>query len=380
MQSQTEVVPAFFAGYLNNFKMLLMHKEANYLVGELFPDLAMENTPMFDLRNRRYVGCKTKLKEWIFCRILKETHGAHSFLDLFGGTGVISQMALGIYNEVTINDFLYCNYVIYNAFFADGNWDEQLVKDFISEMNSIDGSSLDDNYFSLNYGNSYFGMDAAKTIGYVRDEIERRKPWLTEKEYYVLLASLMYSADRIANTTGQFEAYRKNTKEFKAFQMRPIMAKCYQTVSIYREDANELARKVKSDIVYLDPPYNSRQYCSLYHVLENLAKWDKPLLHEDTAKPLTLANKSQYCTKNATMVFTDLVTAIDARYIVVSYSNTDNAKSMTSNNKMTLEQIRQTLELRGSTKVFDTNYNAYNAGKTDIANHKEVLFITEVER
>ena len=115
-------------------------------------------------------------------------------------------------------------------------------------------------------------------------------------------------------------------------------------------------------------------------MLENLAKWDKPLLHDDTAKPLTLANKSQYCTKSATMVFTDLVTAIDARYIVVSYSNTDNAKSMTSNNKMTLEQIRQTLELRGSTKVFDTNYNAYNAGKTDIANHKEVLFITEVER
>ena len=357
-----------------------MKKNRTFSVGELFPDLAVKNTPMFDLRNRRYVGCKTKLKEWIFWRILKETHGAHSFLDLFGGTGVISQMALGIYNEVTINDFLYCNYVIYNAFFADGNWDEQLVKEFISEMNSIDGSSLDDNYFSLNYGNSYFGMDAAKTIGYVRDEIERRKPWLTEKEYYVLLASLIYSADRIANTTGQFEAYRKNTKEFKAFQMRPIMAKCYQTVSIYREDANELARKVKSDIVYLDPPYNSRQYCSLYHVLENLAKWDKPHLFKDTAKPLTLANKSQYCTKNATMVFTDLVTAIDARYIVVSYSNTDNAKSMTSNNKMTLEQIRQTLELRGSTKVFETNYNAYNAGKTDIANHKEVLFITEVER
>ena len=75
-------------------------RNLSYLVGELFPDLAMENTPMFDLRNRRYVGCKTKLKEWIFCRILKETHGAHSFLDMFGGTGVISQMALGIFEAI----------------------------------------------------------------------------------------------------------------------------------------------------------------------------------------------------------------------------------------------------------------------------------------
>ena len=247
-------------------------------------------------------------------------------------------------------------------------------------MNSIDGASIDDNYFSLNYGNKYFGMEAARLIGYAREEIEKRRPGLTEKEYHVLLASLIYSADRIANTTGQFEAYRKNTKEYKAFQMRPVMAKCYQTVSIYKEDANELARKVKSDIVYLDPPYNSRQYCSLYHVLENLAKWDKPLLYKDTAKPLTLDNKSQYCTRSALAAFKDLVTDIDARYMVVSYSNTDNAKSMTSNNKMTLEQIRQTMELRGSTKMFTKDYNAYNTGKTDIANHKEILFITEVKR
>lgn len=349
-------------------------------VGELFPDLAMKNTPKFDLKNRRYVGCKARIAEWIFWKIRNETHDAHSFLDLFAGTGVISQKALENYDEVMVNDLMYCNNVIYQAFLANGEWNERLIDDFISEMNSIDGASIDDNYFSLNYGNKYFGMEAARLIGYARDEIEKRRPGLTEKEYHVLLASLIYSADRIANTTGQFEAYRKNTKEYKAFEMRPVMAKCYQTVSIYKEDANELARKVKSDIVYLDPPYNSRQYCSLYHVLENLAKWDKPLLYKDTAKPLTLGNKSQYCTRNALAAFRDLVTAIDARYIVVSYSNTYNAKSMTSNNKMTLEQIRQTMELRGSTKMFTKDYNAYNAGKTDIDNHNEVLFITEVKR
>ena len=54
-------------------------------------------------------------------------------------------------------------------------------------------------------------------------------------------------------------------------------------IQIFREDANELVKKVKFDICYIDPPYNSRQYSRFYHVLENLAQWKKPkLFGEDT--------------------------------------------------------------------------------------------------
>lgn len=346
-------------------------KKRTIYVGELFPDLAMKNTPMYNLKNRRYLGCKTKIADWIFWNILKETHGTDSFIDLFGGTGVISQKALEHFKEVTINDFLFSNNIIYKAFFADGEWDERLVRDFISEMNATDASSLADNLCSQKYGGEFFGFEAAKMIGYVREEIERRRPQLTEKEYCVLLASLIYSADHIANTTGHYEAYCKNTKEFKDFQMRQIVAKRHKGVNIFMEDANILARKVKGDVVYLDPPYNARQYGSLYHVIDELANWDM----QTHAK-----QSSEYCKKNAIVAFTDLVMAIDARYIAVSYSNTNNAKSNTSNNKMTLEQILQTLELRGTTKMIEKGYNAYNAGKTNIANHKEVLFITKVEK
>ena len=219
---------------------------------------------------------------------------------------------------------------------------------FIREMNNVDVSSLDDNYCSLNYGNKYFGMAAAKKIGYIRDEIERRKSEFSLKEYFVLVASLIYSADRIANTTGQFEAYLKNPEKFKNLEMGMVDAKCYKGVDIYNEDANGLAKRVKCDIVYMDPPYNSRQYCSMYHVLENLS--------------------------------TDLVSNVDAKYIAVSYNNTYNAKSNTSNNKMTLEDIRQILEIRGLTKMFHIDYKPYNAGKTELINHKEYLFITKVTK
>ena len=179
-------------------------------VGNLFDDVPMGNMPVFGLENRRYLGCKSKLAEWILSIINNEAQGAYSFFDIFAGTGAIGRKALEYYQEVIFNDFLCSNVVSYNAFFADGELNEERVQDFIREMNNVDASSLDDNYCSHYYGNKYFGMAAAKKIGYIRDEIERRKNEFSEKEYFVLVASLIYSADLIVNTTGQFEAYRKN--------------------------------------------------------------------------------------------------------------------------------------------------------------------------
>jgi adenine-specific DNA-methyltransferase len=43
---------------------------------------------------------------------------------------------------------------------------------------------------------------------------------------------------------------------------------------VYNKDANELIREIESDILYIDPPYNSRQYFNSYHVPENIVKWD----------------------------------------------------------------------------------------------------------
>lgn len=357
-----------------------MTKKQKIISPDLFGYIPEDNMPMFGIENRRYLGCKNSLVDFILPIINNEAPDAQTFLDLFAGTGIIGSKALNYYPEVIFNDFLYSNVVSYNAFYAYGELDKERVQNFIREMNDIEESLLDDNYCSLYYGNRYFGMAAAKKIGYIRDEIERRKSEFSQKEYYVLVASLIYSADRIANTTGQFEAYRKKTTEFKDFEMRMVDAKCHKGVKIYNEDANVLVNRVKCDIVYMDPPYNSRQYCSMYHLLENLAKWNKPPLYRDTAKPLHMDLMSDYCKKNAIKVFTDVVSKVDARYIAVSYNNTYNAKSDTSNNKMTLEDIQQILELRGTTKVFYKDYKPYNAGKTELINHQEILFFTKVTK
>ena len=148
-------------------------------------------------------------------------------------------------------------------------------------------------------------------------------------------------------------------------------------IQIFRKDANELVKKLKFDICYIDPPYNSRQYSRFYHVLENLVQWKKPKLFGEALKPEP-ENMSEYCKTKAPKIFQELITNINSNYIVVSYNNTYKSKSSSSKNKITLEQILSTMKKKGKTKILKKNHNYFNAGKTNFDNHYEYLFITKI--
>ena len=89
---------------------------------------------------------------------------------------------------------------------------------------------------------------------------------------------------------------------------------------------------------------------------------------------------SEYCKTSAPRIFKDLIDNLNVKFIVVTYNNTYNSKSSSSKNKITLEEIKEILEEKGKTKVFDKPYKFFNAGKTDLKNHKEYVFITKVEK
>jgi adenine-specific DNA-methyltransferase len=110
--------------------------------------------------------------------------------------------------------------------------------------------------------------------------------------------------------------------------------------------------------------------------LETLTKWNKPELYGTALKPAP-ENTSEYCKTNASNVFQDLINNLKCKYIVVSYNNTYNPKSNSSKNKITLKQIKSTLEKRGHTKVFRTSHRFFNCGNTDFDNHQELVFITK---
>ncbi|WP_245342063.1 DNA adenine methylase [Staphylococcus sp. GDX8P80P] len=335
------------------------------------------NIGRYNLENRRYIGNKTKLMHWIREIILKETKGKN-FLDVFAGTGAVSRALLNDFDSITLNDFLYSNEIIYKGFFSPDNYDGEKLKKIATEFNESFITYYDDTYFKDNYGGKFFSFNDARKIGEIRERIEKKDD-LNNKEYAILVASLIYSADKCSNTVGHYDAYRKNVElvdKFKFELINPI--KIYDTnINIYRKDANELVKNITTDVVFIDPPYNSRQYSRFYHVLEGLAKWNKPKLTGVAMKP-PVENMSEYSKSKAVEAFSDLISNLDSRYIVVIYNNTYESKSSSSRNKITHNQIIDVLKERGKTKQFEKEYKYFNSGKTQFANHKEFLFITEV--
>lgn len=330
---------------------------------------------MFNLENRRYIGSKANLSDWILDLIQKNCTG-DVFADIFAGTAIIAQKASKMYSHVIVNDFLFSNNLIYNAFFIDKAWNQEKINEYVEGWNMTSANTLQDNYFSLNFGGKFFSFDDAKKIGAIRDDLQLDRTF-NNKEKDILLASLIYSADKIANTVGHYEAYFHKKDISSQFIYQVINPAPIKDVEIYREDVNKLSKDLKADIVYIDPPYNSRQYSRFYHVLENLAKWEKPKLEGVALKP-PAENMSEYCRINASDVFKELIKNLQCKFIAVSYNNTYNSKSSSSKNKISLEQIEEILSSKGKTTRYEHNHKFFNSGKTDFNDHKEFLFITEV--
>ena len=148
---------------------------------------------------------------------------------------------------------------------------------------------------------------------------------------------------------------------------------------IYNIDSNTLAKQIEADIIYIDPPYNARQYINFYHVLENLARWNKPTQFEGNSMKFKRDElKSGYSRSAAPLLFDDLISSLKCKLIIVSYSNTYSAKSGASINKISEQQLTSILSKRGNVQKKEIAYKAFNSGKTDLENHKEYIFTCEV--
>lgn len=332
---------------------------------------------MYSIANRRYTGSKYKLLDWIEKLILENCEG-ESFFDVFAGTGVVSARMSAHYRNVIMNDFLYSNEIIYKAFYGREEYNVDIIEQYKEKFQNMNADEVKKNYFSINFGGKYFSENDARLIGGIREELKNSEGVLSDREYCILLASLLYSMDKVANTVGHYDAYRKISDIEDRFDYELIQPeKASDKFSIYRMDANELVKKVRADIAFIDPPYNSRQYSRFYHVLENVVQWKKPELEGTALKPQA-ENMSDYCRSNAPEVFADLIKNIDVKYIVVTYNNTYNSKSNSSKNKITLEEITEILSAKGKTEIYEKKHQCFNAGKTEFDDHKEFVFITKV--
>jgi len=336
----------------------------------------------------RYIGGKNLLLDVINDIISTQTSGISSVIDLFSGSGVVSKNFKSKGYRTISNDFLFFSYVMSKAS-IDLNRKPAFkglgVKEPIRYLNSL---TLNDTSFDVdqcfvykNYSpvgdcnRMYFQPDNALKIDIIRLTIEQ---WhndgsITDNEYYYLLSSLLNAVPFVANITGVYAAYLKfwDERTYKTLELtEPVIISNGKKNESYNCDYTELLSK-KCDLLYADPPYNSREYLPNYHILETIARYDYPEIHGVTGMRNYNDLKSVFCKKNTVAsAFETMIRDCKCRYILISYNN----EALLSTEE--LSDICKRYAADDSFKLFEYDYRRY---KNKIPNNtkglKEQLYL-----
>lgn len=331
----------------------------------------------FSLGSRRYLGSKYKLRPFIRGVADRECAGVRTVFDAFASTGAVASAFAD--KRLIVNDLMRCNYIMAQAWFGPGTVDGDKLRALIDDYNCRACDA--ENYMSQTFGDTYFSAAVCRKIGFVREDADRLLIGgvLCRREWAVLLTSLFYAMDRIAATCGHYDAYIRGAALTPTLTLRmPDVAPTNPANLCLNEDANTLAPRVECDLAYLDPPYNSRQYCDAYHVLENVARWEKPAVRGVARKMERSGMKSEYSKATAPDAFRQLVGRLRARYIMLSYNNNGMGLNARSNAKISDDDIMDILGERGPVQVFTTSYRPFTTGRGENADNQERLFLCTV--
>lgn len=329
----------------------------------------------------RYIGSKANLLDQINKVISENTTGyERTFCDIFSGTGVVARYFKPKY-EVYSNDLLYFSYVIQKATIENNN-NPSFIKlrnigiddpfKFLEETHIKFFDYNNDNYFiTKNYtphdkcNRMYVSNKNAVRIDFIRRTIEGwyKENLLDEPEYYYLLAGLIEGVPFVSNITGTYGAYLKHwdKRAFKDLELTRLeVLDNHRNNKSFNKNANELIEELGGDILYLDPPYNSRQYAPNYHFLETISKYDYPEIRGVTGMRPYENQKSSFCIKSeVTEAFEDLIKKAKFTNIVMSYS---------TDGLMSSEQIEEILKRYGieeTYKKYTIPYRQYMSKKTN---------------
>lgn len=344
---------------------------------------------LFEIHNRKYLGSKSNLLVPITRFIIEQVGKVDSFADIFAGTGVVSAGINRFFPDAALimNDMLYSNYVGYQAFFGccENEVSMDKVVDYIARCNSLNGYY---GYVTHNFGGKYFTVDNSKRIDEIRDYIEAQyeASKINFKEKCILLTSLLYGIDKVANTCGQYDSYLKHlgskcmengVHKVDSNVYKPVELKVPNVSFVNKEnlivsmDANILVEHIDAQVVYIDPPYNTRQYVDNYHLLENIAKWEKPEVFGKTKKFNRDKQKSMYSQKRyVSMVFETLIKNIQSPHIFMSYN---------SEGLLSYDHIYEILSKKGKATVKEIPYNVFGNGAGQSKKRKLIEYLFHVE-
>lgn len=312
-----------------------------------------------------YIGSKYSLLEF-----LRDTIGnvtgytnseGHTFADLFAGTGVVGAAYKEMGYQVISNDIQYYSYVLNKHLIENV---PTLDDSPLNELNSLTGTEgfVYNNYCQgSNSERNYFTDSNGQKCDAVRIALERmhNEGEIDDSVYFYFLASLVNSIDKYANTASVYGAFLKHIKKSaqKEFKLELLPVISGSKGKVYNEDINALIRRVSGDILYLDPPYNARQYCTNYHVLETIARYDNPILNGKTGLRDYSSQKSLFCSKRTVdKTFDDLISHADFKYIFLSYNN---------EGLMSLDTIKAIMSKYGKYTCYTKDYRRFKADKDE---------------
>ncbi len=312
-----------------------------------------------------YIGSKYSLLEFLRDTIGNvtgyENGEGRTFADLFAGTGVVGAAYKEMGYQVISNDIQYYSYVMNKHLIENV---PTLDDSPLNELSSLTGAEgfIYNNYCSgSNSERNYFTDSNGQKCDAIRTALERmyNEHEIDDSVYFYFLASLVNSIDKYANTASVYGAFLKHVKKSaqKDFKLELLPVISGSKGKVYNEDINALIRRVSGDILYLDPPYNARQYCTNYHVLETIARYDNPVLNGKTGLRDYAEQKSLFCSKRSVdKVFDDLISHANFKYIFLSYNN---------EGLMSIDDIKAIMSKYGKYTCFTKDYRRFKADKDE---------------
>ncbi len=345
-----------------------------------------------------YIGNKRKLLDLIHQAIKLTKIENGTFVDLFSGSTVVSRFAKKLGFRVLSNDWepyseqIAIGTVVLNEvpkfeyFGGHQNIFELLnniepVEDYVtrhlcpSDDHNIDHEK-DRLFFMRKNG---MKIDAMREL--ISNWVEEEK--ITSTEFSYLMASFMYSASYVSNTSGVFKGFHRGwggsngTAKYRICSdiilRPPILYNNFKENISTRQDAGVLVNRLTEilgktpDIIYLDPPYNQHPYGSNYHVLNSITLWDKPDFPEKITRGTKSAirldwrteRKSAYNSRlKAVQEFQELIDNISSKYILTSYSTEGN---------ISLIEMMSILGRKGSLEVVKREYVRYRVSPTRLS-------------